>query len=149
VLVAACSSEAVDTTGPDLTPAFGVVADFGDASALESTTYFVVAAGQSLPARFEESVTELGASVEAVYPDLGVALVSAFGDGAARQLARIQGIAFAEPEPMFTLDEPVSVSEPEAVAGGVASADDPTLASRYARQWNMRAIHGTGEESRS
>jgi len=144
LLVAACTEAPLDPTGSDLGPTFSAVADLGSASSLEAPRYIVVAAGQSLPARFEESVEELGASVEAAYPELGVAVVSAWGAGAAQQLKRLKGIAFADPEPMFTFDEPTSISAPEAFDGSIASPSDPTTAFFFPRQWNMRAIDAPG-----
>ena len=139
-LAAACTETPLDPSPSEFQPSFARVGSLSGAASA-TTKFFVVSLAGALPESFADAVAEAGATVDALYADLGVAVVSNLDDAGARNLRLIKGVGFVEQEPMFYIDEPVSIAEAEVADVGVASPGDPTTATRYARQWNMRAIH--------
>jgi len=134
--LAACSEAPISPTaavvgGPSI--AANVSADAG--------TYLVAFKGK-MPADFANTVASLGGNVIWAHSEVGLAAVEGVSAGAATTLASLRDVAAFEPDMYTLLDEPNSASV-EGVEGlsGLESATNPTTAARYARQWNMRAIH--------
>ena len=140
VLVTACTEA---PTGPEsvATPSFSVAAGGPSAEEAVASNHFLVFASGRMPADLAEMVADVDGRLEASYPDLGVAVVSGLEGRAARTLKRSSGAQHVELEPMLGLVEPVSISQPLAAGSAVASPSDPTTASFYPAQWNLRAIH--------
>jgi subtilisin family serine protease len=92
-----------------------------------------------VPARFEAQVAALGGSVDFAH-DVGIALVSGLTEGAVGELAQSAAVAEVQPNFAIEFDPGVLAGEPMAVDAAPQSPDDPTTASRYSWQWNMRAI---------
>lgn len=69
--------------------------------------------------------------------DIGFVFVRGLSDDAAAELSGLQGVSEVQADDWFAIDAGLS-GDP--AAAEIASPDDPTTASRYARQWNMRAI---------
>jgi hypothetical protein len=81
--------------------------------------------------------------VETVHAGAGLAVVSGLTSDAASALASSGGIADVQADEEFTLDTPLASVEADAsaVATDVATSQaNPTTASRYNWQWNMRLI---------
>jgi subtilisin family serine protease len=110
-----------------------------DGAKLVEGSYLVQAAGAAFPADFAALVKALGGNVSFKHDAAGVAAVKGLTDTAAAQLGKQKGIAAVEADDFTTLDQPASLTV-EAAGGSVESPSDPTTATRYARQWNMRQI---------
>lgn len=128
-------------TAPDLAgspmggPSFSAVA-VSDAS----PNYIVVSSGASLPKDYAARVAALGGKISAQYEAIGVAVVEGLTPDAAAALRSGPGIGIVEPDVEQVFLDPISEVQLEAVDGAIEAHQSPTLGSRYARQWNMRAI---------
>jgi subtilisin family serine protease len=138
-ILAACTPDQPSPVGLRVSsPAFAISA--GDASDPSAGNYLVRFRGNSIPKDFESSVIALGGEVIFAHAGVGIAAVSGLDQARADELGALSSIAAVDPDAYTTFDEAAptisSVSEE-----GVASGDDPTLASGFVNQWNMRAIN--------
>ena len=104
----------------------------------------VFSSKRGVPRDFERSVTDLGATVDAVYTELGAAVVSGLDDATAAKLKRLNGVQYAELEPVIEMRIPELSGDRIASKAAPASPSDPTGAFFFADQWNMRAIDAPG-----
>lgn len=102
--------------------------------------YLVAFRGNGVPADFAARVAALGGTVTASHDGAAFATVSGLDAAGAATLAAAGDVADLEPDAPIVLDDPVQTAEADAASVGIASQGDPTTASRYAWQWNMRAI---------
>lgn len=139
VLILALSGCAPDATSPS--PAVSSLSAARSSAALTGAgRYLVLLRGNGIPKGFAERVAALGGTVTYSHGGAGLAVVAGFTDTAAATLAQDGKVADVKPDTALTLDEPAAPLMADAGAPGVASQGDPTAASRYAWQWNMRAI---------
>ncbi len=111
------------------------------ATAPSSGDYLVAFRGSGVPADFAARVAALGGTVTGSNAGAGFATVSGLTPAGAATLVGSAGISDIEPDAQVTLDDPALTAEADAASVGIASQSNPTTASRYAWQWNMRAIH--------
>ncbi len=144
VFAAACTEAPFDPTTPDVQPSFATVA--GTSAAAAGPNFFVVSQVGALPENFSDAVTAVGGNVEALYAQVGVAVVSNLSPAGARSLRQLKGIGFVEQEPVLSLDEPTSVSAAESVGAGGSTQGhaSPASAFFFPRQWNMRQVDAPG-----
>lgn len=102
--------------------------------------FVVVYNAQRLPNNHASVLAAHGASIEATYPDLGMAVVSGLTRATAASLSARSEVWFAAPDIMIPLELPMEMVVEGEAAVGVASPDAPGTAFFYPRQWNMRAI---------
>lgn len=88
------------------------------------------------PAGFADEVAALGGTVRFQHKIL--ALVDGLDSEAAVRLGTVGGVSLVEQDTEFALD--VTAGEIEPTFATPDSPSNPTLAGRYAWQWNMRAI---------
>jgi len=100
--------------------------------------YLVMFKGNGIPASFAGDVAARGGSVISSNAKVGVAVIDGISAEAATALAGRTDVQTFEQDALTYLD-PIDIAV-EAVADEVASPTSPTGATRYARQWNMRAI---------
>lgn len=130
--LAACSDDrstplTPDTEAPSTSAAEGA-----------SEAHVVVMEAQRLPTDFGARVQALGGSVVAAYHAIGVAVVGGLSPEVAAQLQADDDVRLVEVDQQIQM---IEATETEAEpAGDVESHLSPTLATRYPRQWNMRAI---------
>ena len=138
-LVAACS----DTMNLPSRPVVSMDAVAANAAGGgQPTGRHIVAFTGAIPADFSARVSALGGSVVWTSDETGLATVRGLTDAAAGQLAGSKGVQSVDADASFGLDLPSAISTAEADgAAAPHSASDPTTAVRYARQWNMRAVH--------
>ncbi len=103
--------------------------------------YLVLFKGNGVPADFAARVAGLGGTVTYSHAGAGFASVSGLGAAGAATLAAGNDVADVEPDAVFTLDDQVNPMVADAGDVTIASQTDPTTASRYNWQWNMRDIH--------
>lgn len=99
--------------------------------------------GRNFGSDFASQVAALGGAVERVHQGAGIAVVTGISDAAASQLASIAGVSDVQADALVTLDTPAGVADADVsdvVSDAASSQAKPTAASRYAFQWNMRAI---------
>jgi len=109
------------------------------AYAAASDLRLVLLKGQGLTESFQQEVAGLGGTITYSHA-IGVAFVRGLSDDAAAQLGAHKDVQEVAPDFAVEMELPAS-SDLEAVSDAApASADDPTTASRYSWQWNMRAI---------
>jgi subtilisin family serine protease len=100
--------------------------------------------GNAFGAGFADKIAALGGSVETVHQGAGIAVVSGISDAASAQLAGLGGVTSVQPDMIIKLATPVAgsdVNSSYAVADAtIESQGNPTTASRYAWQWNMKQI---------
>ncbi len=102
--------------------------------------YLVMFNGNGIPASFAGDVAARGGSIESSIAKLGIVVISGISADAATAIAGRTDVQAFEPDALTYLDP--SEVEVEAVpADEVASPASPTGATRFARQWNMRAIN--------
>jgi lantibiotic leader peptide-processing serine protease len=103
-------------------------------------TYMVLtsnAAGKDFAAR----VAAVGGKVDSYHQGAGFAVVSGLDDAGAARLAT-SGVVDVQPDVTVALETPTVSADAVDVSNDVAqSQTDPTTATRYAFQWNMRLIH--------
>jgi subtilisin family serine protease len=130
--LAACSDDRSTPLAPD------TAARSASAAESASEDHLVVMEGQRLPKDFAARMQALGGSVVAAYDAIGVAVVSGLSAETAAQLQAADDVQLVELDREIQM---IDAAETEAVeAEGAESHASPTLATRYARQWNMRAI---------
>ena len=137
VVLAACSDQPTP-----LQPA-SVRGAAVDASSAIPGRYILLASNNGFGADFAGKVAALGGSVERIPAAAGVAVVTGIGDAAAAKLSAISGVTDVQPDMIVALDAPAGVAEADAsdVADAtIESQANPTTASRYVWQWNMRQI---------
>ena len=146
VLLSACADEIVQPTPSDSLLRAGsanlAIAPEFVRSDLETTgNHIVVMNGNRLPGNFAARVSRIGGSVEASYPQLGIAVVAGLDDAAAASLQEADDVKVVEPDFLMPLVDPVREMQVEAadIASSVAH-HDPANAFRFARQWHLRAI---------
>ena len=101
----------------------------------------IVAFTAAIPSDFASRVASLGGTVLWISNETGLATVSGLSAANADNLAASKGVQSVDADQAFALDLPSSLSAPDADGVSPASPSDPTTAVRYARQWNMRAVH--------
>ncbi len=131
-LLGACAR---DTTAPHAA-APTVRAD----AAVATGDYLVLFKGSGVPADFATRVAALAGTVTYSHDGAAFARVSGLDAAGAATLASASDVADLEPDIVITLDDPPQTAEADAASVGIASQTDPTTASRYNWQWNMRAI---------
>lgn len=129
--LAACS---LDSTGPEAAapraPARTASADAGQ--------YLVTFKG-GIPANFAQQVEALGGTVLYSHAGVGFAAVAGIDAAGATQLGAVAGVATVGVDEVIQADIGPSL---EAGAEDVAESQaNPTTATRYPFQWNMRQIH--------
>lgn len=132
--LAACSPDAPSPVAPSPSAT--------QATTTSSDGRYILAGNSDFGSDFAAAIAQLGGSVERVHAGAGVAVVTGISDANAAQLASIKGISDVEPDMVVSLDTPVAAAEADAAApaDAIASQSNPTIASRYAWQWNMRLI---------
>jgi subtilisin family serine protease len=134
LLAVSCAEEpaGVDSLAPgDLTPSLS------QAGVDVSDQYLVLFGGRQ--SNFAKKVEKLGGEVEYSHR-IGFAVVSGLSDAAAARLAGDDAVKEFLRDDSFELDPLFDADAVEFVGDVVESPTDPTDASRYPRQWNMRAI---------
>lgn len=96
---------------------------------------------KKVPSDFEGEVANLGGEVLFAHTATGIALVSGLSEEAAATLSQKKSVSSIEADETFVLDPLFDESMVESVDAAPSSPSDPTTASFYPRQWNMRAIH--------
>lgn len=133
--LAACSADSPELLAPTTSA--------HDVQAAASSRYIVLA-NNAFPKDFAARVASMGGAVQSQHDAAGVAVVSGLTSTAATQLASSTGIFDVQPDADITLDVPLAAVEADAsdvATDVVASQTNPTLASRYNWQWNMRLIN--------
>jgi subtilisin family serine protease len=101
-----------------------------------------MAKGDNFDAKFSAKVEALGGKVRSVHNGAGIAVVTGLSSTAAQSLAAVSGVAEVDADDMVSIVDPVRNLAADALAVSTATpAIDPTKASRYAFQWNMRDIN--------
>jgi subtilisin family serine protease len=112
-------------------------------AATASAGRYIVTLGGS-GAALQERVQALGGNVLFLHEGAGIATVSGISAGALASLKAVRGVSAVEADEQFSIDDPVIDGfAPEAAdASDIAPAStaNPAAATRYARQWNMRAV---------
>jgi subtilisin family serine protease len=104
-----------------------------------SDQYLVMFKGKGVPGGFAADVEKLGGAVVFSH-DVGIAVVNGLDEAGASALGGKRYVSEVQMDEAFELDPMFDEEAVASVEGYVDSPDDPTLASRYSWQWNMRAI---------
>ena len=96
------------------------------------------------PAGFAASVEKLGGTVDALYEEVGAAIVSGMDADGSKALGKLKGVQSAELEPVLEMRPPELSADRVSSEVAPASPSDPTGAHFYPDQWNMRAIDAPG-----
>jgi subtilisin family serine protease len=104
--------------------------------------YLVEFTGNRLPEDLAGRIAALGGVLVDAVPEIGVATIGNMTEEAAAALAAQNDVATLLADEPLTLPGKMRISATDAPAPAPipSSSSDPTLASVYARQWNMRAI---------
>ena len=94
-----------------------------------------------IPVDFDAQVEAMGGKVLWASPGSRLAAVRGLSAAAAAALAGNQSIAAVDADVLVSLEMPKLSAVDAGDVAGVQSADNPAGAVRYARQWNMRAVH--------
>jgi subtilisin family serine protease len=132
----ACSDDAGAPTGPS-----AAAPSLSQSAAAGSS--LVLFRGSAIPAGFAEQVEALGGTVAYSHAGVGFAMVEGLGEGAVAQIRGLNGVADVQPDAEFSLGVPQAAVENEMGADAsdaMMSQANPTTASRYVWQWNMRSI---------
>jgi len=131
--MAACSPDAPNPVAPS--PSASVAAP-------SASGRYILVSNSSFPADLAAQVSKLGGSVERVHNGAGIAVVTGISDASASKLSGIKGVNDVEADMIVSLAAPVAAAEADASSTQdvTNSASNPTLASRYNWQWNMRLI---------
>ena len=135
--LAGCSADSAQLLAP------APSARLSASASAASNRYLVAASGAGFGSDFADRVTALGGSIESLHADGGFAVVSGLSADAAASLSRAGGVSDVQPDVEISLSQPIASVEADASAVGdvnIASQTNPTTASRYSWQWNMRAI---------
>jgi subtilisin family serine protease len=135
LLSAACQADKIPT-GPVDAPAPSFSEQPSDGLDV-SDRYLVALEGEVVD--FAEQVEALGGTVLFQH-DIGIALVGGMTAETAAQLGASESVNAIQQDATFDLDPTFDEGNVE-TGEGIASPGDPTTASRYSWQWNMRAIH--------
>jgi len=142
--VGACADQVTSPpSGSDAAdvPTFAMSAtDLPAAEDLGGRHIVVFSSKRGVPRGFENSVAELGGTVDAAYEEIGAAVVSGLDEAAASTLRGQRGISYAELEPVIEMRLPDVTAEPENLGATVESPGDPTGAYFFPIQWNYPAI---------
>lgn len=139
-LAAGCAESPVMPNAPSATrPSLAAIAP-SDGDSIVQGKFLVRASGGGFPSDFAAQVQALGGTVTFAHQGAGIAAVSGLSDAAAAQLAKVRGIGGVDDDNFTTVDLPTGF-ETAAADGAVASASDPTSATWFARQWNMRQVN--------
>lgn len=117
-------------------------ADAVASNAPQDGRYLVLARPGGFTA-LDSVVAALGGRVDARHDGAGLGVVSGLTAAAAMQLAARSDIVDVAPDVTVSLGTPVAPAQADATAIGepaIANQANPTLAARYAWQWNMRDI---------
>ena len=139
----ALSACADQTTAPTraLTPSSLSASLVAEASPTAGS-YIVMARGDKFGADFTAKVEALGGKVRSVHNGAGIAVVTGLSSDGATSLAAVSGIAEVDADDMVSIAEPSRYLAADALdVASATPAIDPTKASRFAFQWNMRAIN--------
>ena len=93
-----------------------------------------------IPGDFSETVAGLGGEVTFSHDDTGIAVVSGLSDNAATDLAAVADVENVVADATFEMDGAYDSNVASPGDATPASPDDPTTATRYSRQWDMRTI---------
>jgi hypothetical protein len=135
LVFAACSSDSIHSVAP--------VSAAKEIAPSTDGRYLILASANGFGRDFASRVAALGGSVESIHTGAGIAVVNGITSQNAPQLAKISGVTDVQQDAEVALDAPVATAEADATAAGdpvVESQANPTTASRYAWQWNMRLI---------
>lgn len=138
VLFTACAGDRAPTaTAPT------ALSQLSSAAALSASNgkHLVHFSGDAIPTGFAARIAALGATVDAAYDGVGIAVVNGLSSEAASQLASVPGVSSVDPDNVFQfLDNPSGITTTDATSVVIASPGNPTTAAFYAFQWNLRAI---------
>ena len=136
LVIAACAEPPVTPSSVGKTISGPVLASANSGS---SDRYLINFKNNQVSADLAGRVAALGGTVEAAYDGVGVAVVVGLTATGAASLSDLGDVGSDE---TFQILDPNMKVEVEAVADAVSpsSSSDPTTASRYARQWDMRQI---------
>jgi hypothetical protein len=134
VALAGCSSDVAAPIKTATQPSFS-------SNAPSPGRYLVTFTGDvaSLSAR----VQTLGGALESAHAGAGFAVVSGLTAAAASDLGGSVGVSDVEQDEIISLDSPIAAVQADAAdvsPPAVTSQTNPTTASRYSWQWNMRLI---------
>lgn len=135
--VAACQDRTPEAITAAAIPAPSFNKGTGD---LSPTGDYIVSFKNGIPADFSARVSELGGSVLFEHAPTGIAVVNGLPAEGARTISGLMGVDALYADAAFKLDAPARVERSEVGDVGIASQENPVTASRYAFQWNMRAI---------
>jgi len=108
-------------------------------AAASTSGRYIITFDAGVPADLASQVAALGGAVDFTH-GAGYAIVSGLTDPAAAQLGQGVGVVAVLPDTDIEMD-PTSSTQIASVNPGPQSPSDPSAASLYAAQWNMRAIH--------
>ncbi len=138
----ACTEEGPSAPGGD--PAASVSPNFSAApSGATPTDQHVVLLESRLPGDFADRVADLGGTLERSHPEIKIAVVSGLSDAAAAELGSSSDVEAIARDVMLQWIPSVEEMEwsVEALPSGVISqGHDPTTASFFPSQWDMRII---------
>lgn len=135
--LAGCSADRPEPLAPLATPGTS------SRSVGETSGRYILASNGGFPADLAARVAALGGTLESVHAAGGIAVVSGISDAAAAQLTGIRGVNEAQPDIEITVGTPLTSVEADASSvedPAITSQANPTTASRYSWQWNMRDI---------
>ena len=135
LFVAACAESPV-VNEPTALSRHGSVAF--NAEAAEGNTYLVRFKGNDIPTDFAASVQALGGEVVFAHAGVGIAAVAGISDAGASGLAARSDVAGVDADMQTLLENPTDLAP--SASNGTFSPTDPTTATFYPAQWNMRQI---------
>jgi len=135
---AACTEDVTSPTATDEAAPEGAF-KVTNSSAAQDGKYLVMFKKSGIPAGFTDEVAGLGGTVEFTH-GVGLATVSGLSVEAATALAKNKAIGAVEADVGFEFEPIFEEGNVASSNASPASPGDPTAASFYARQWNMRAI---------
>ena len=135
---AACTEDVTSPTATDEAAPEGAF-KVTNSSAAQDGKYLVMFKKSGIPAGFTDEVAGLGGTVEFTH-GVGLATVSGLSAEAATALAKNKAIGAVEADVGFEFEPIFEEGNVASFDANPASPGNPTTASFYARQWNMRAI---------
>lgn len=94
----------------------------------------------AIPADFADQVASLGATVDAAYDGVGIAVVGGLSPDAVAQLASKAGVTDVDPDNAFQFVGDTAGTVTADATSVIASPGNPATAAIFPFQWNMRAI---------
>lgn len=128
----ACARDVTSPSGAKTAPRF--------AAAAANSRYIVLFKGNGVPVDFGARVQALGGTVTYSHSGAGLALVNGLADATAGTLAAGKDVQDVAPDFDIALDQPAGGRTMATDVVTVEHVDNPTGASRYNFQWNMRLI---------